>query len=67
MVMVGPTPQMNLPGLAGDRNTVGLMSPRPKASVLGNGNSGGWLMIGMMVRVISIQSSPIGMESPAER
>src|SRR5262249_31733700 len=57
-VRVGPTPQMNFPGLAGERNTVGLMSPSPEASVRGAGgpNSSGWLVIGMMVRVIKFQS-----------
>jgi len=30
-VNVGPTPQMNSPGFAGDRKNEGLMSPSPKA------------------------------------
>lgn len=30
-VIVGPTPQISLPGCAGERNTVGLMSPSPNA------------------------------------
>src|SRR6185503_13381827 len=61
-VIVGPMPQINSPGLPGDRNTVGLMSPKPVPVVLGTappnvGNSDGWLMIGMIVRVIRFHSS----------
>ena len=55
-VMVGPTPQINFPDLAGDRNTVGVDAPRPNA--LGTPGAGdGWLMIGMIVRVMRFQSS----------
>jgi len=63
-VIVGPTPQISSPGLAGDRNAVGLMSPNPVPVVLCTeppnvGNNEGWLMIGMIVRVIKFQSSLI--------
>jgi hypothetical protein len=50
-VNVGPTPQMNSPGFAGDRKNVGLMSPIPKA-LSAPSNSDGWLMTGVMIRVI---------------
>src|SRR6516162_3201040 len=54
-VIVGPMPQISLPEFAGERNTLGLMSPSPNA--LGIPGAGeGWLMIGMMVRVIRFQS-----------
>src|SRR5208337_496805 len=47
---------MILPDLAGERKTVGLISPRPNA--LGTPGAGeGWLMMGMMVRVIRFQFS----------
>src|SRR5262245_4831079 len=53
-----PRPQVNLPGLAGERNRVGLMSPRPKA--LGNPGAGdGMLMTGVIVRVMRFHSSLI--------
>ena len=55
-VNVGPAPQMSLPGFAGDRKNVGLRSPSPKA-LSSPGNSDGWLMMGMMVRVMRFQSS----------
>src|SRR5262245_32717012 len=55
IVNVGPTPQMNAPGLAGDRKSEGLMSPIPNALSM-PGNSDGWLMMGMMVRVMRFQS-----------
>ena len=51
-VNVGPKPQMNRPGFAGERKSVGLRSPMPKALSV-PGKSEGWLMMGMMVRVIS--------------
>jgi hypothetical protein len=47
---------MNLPGLAGERNSVGLMSPMPKALSM-PGKRDGWLMIGRIVRVIRFQRS----------
>jgi hypothetical protein len=50
-VNVGPTPQMISPGFAGDRKNVGLMSPSPKA-LSPPSNSDGWLMIGVIIRVI---------------
>src|SRR5208283_2809898 len=54
-VIVGPTPQSSLPEFFGERKTVGLMSPSPNArSTPGAGE--GWLMIGIMVRVIRFQS-----------
>src|SRR6266542_3644050 len=59
MVNVGPTPQINPPDLAGDRKSEGLMSPSPQAlpeTLLGPGNSDGWLMMGMIVRVIRFHS-----------
>jgi hypothetical protein len=50
-----PAPQMSLPGFAGERKRSGLMSPSPNAlGMLGAGE--GWLMIGMVVRVIRLQS-----------
>src|SRR5262249_12543205 len=55
-VIVGPAPQINLPGFAGDKKNVGLRSPIPKA-LAGCENSDGWLMIGRMVRVIRFQLS----------
>src|SRR5574341_227659 len=60
-VNVGPTPQISLLGLAGERKNVGLRSPRPNAlSTPGAGD--GWLMMGRMVRVMRFQSvvRPIG-------
>src|SRR5271165_2103677 len=54
-VIVGPTPQVSLPEFAGERNTVGLMSPSPNSlSIPGAGE--GWLMMGIIVRVIRFQS-----------
>jgi hypothetical protein len=54
-VIVGPTPQISLPEFAGERNTLGLMSPRPNA--LGIPEEGeGWFMMGTIVRVIRFQS-----------
>src|SRR5271166_2373 len=54
-VIVGPTPQINFPEPFGERKTVGLMSPSPNAlSITAAGE--GWLMIGIMVRVIRFQS-----------
>src|SRR5215510_16607789 len=55
-VMVGPTPQINLLDLDGERNTVGLMSPSP-AALSTCGNSEGWLMMGVMMRAIRFQFS----------
>jgi len=54
-VIVGPTPQISLPEFAGERNTVGLMSPSPNALPI-PGAGEGWLMMGIMVRVIRFQS-----------
>jgi len=51
-VKVGPAPQINAPGFAGDRKSVGLMSPMRKALSMW-GKSDGWLMMGMMVRVMN--------------
>ena len=56
-VNVGPTPQINSPGFAGEKKNVGLMSPSPVALPVPE-KSEGWLMIGMMVRVMRFQSSP---------
>src|SRR5262245_24074497 len=61
-VNVGPRPQINSPGFAGERKNVGLKSPNPVPVVLGTrppneGNRLGWLMIGMMMRLITFQSS----------
>src|SRR6516165_470982 len=54
-VSVGPTPQISLPEFAGERNRLGLMSPSPNA--LGIPEAGeGWLIMGIMVRVIRFQS-----------
>ena len=40
---------------AGDRQTLGLMSPRPKAGSM-PGASAGWLMMGVIQRVIRFQA-----------
>src|SRR4030095_3277282 len=61
-VIVGPRPQINSPDFAGDRKAVGLMSPNPVPLVLCTvppavGERDGWLMIGMIVRVIKFHSS----------
>src|SRR5262245_40034504 len=55
-VNVGPAPQMNFSDPAGEKNSEGLMSPRPKAWSI-PGASDGWLMTGMIVRVIRFQVS----------
>src|SRR5574342_1352976 len=55
-VKVGPTPQINAPGFAGDRKSVGLTSPMPKA-LSPWGKREGWLIMGMMVRVMRFKSS----------
>ena len=44
--MVGPTPQISLSELAGERNSVGLMLPSPNALRI-PGAGDGWLMMGM--------------------
>src|SRR5271157_1386268 len=54
-VIVGPTPQISLPEFAGERNTVGLMSPRPNALGIPEAREG-WFMMGTIVRVIRFQS-----------
>ena len=55
MTNAGPTPQINLPGLAGERKNVGFMSPRPYAPpVFWFGY--GCHMIGWMMREMSNQS-----------
>lgn len=46
-VMVGLTPQISLPELAGERNTVGLMSPSPNALRI-PGAGEGWLIMGVV-------------------
>ena len=54
-VIVGPTPQISLLAFAGEKNRLGLISPSPDA--LGIPAAGdGWLMMGMIVRVIRFQS-----------
>src|SRR5262245_49610261 len=55
-VNVGPTPQMNFSDPTGDRNSVGLMSPMPNAWSI-PGASDGWLMMGMIVRVMRFKLS----------
>ena len=49
-------PQINLLGLAGERNAVGFKSPRPKALQIPRAGEG-MLMVGRIVRVIRFQSS----------
>ena len=55
-VNVGPAPQMNFSDPTGEKKKVGLMSPSPNALSM-PGASEGWLMIGMMMRVMRFQSS----------
>jgi hypothetical protein len=54
---------MTSPGLAGEKKNDGLKSPNPVPVVLGTpaieGDKFGWLMIGMMTRVMRFQSSAI--------
>src|SRR5262245_5410322 len=61
-VDVGPTPETKSFDPVGDRKKLGLMSPSPKAWSM-PGPSAGWLMIGVIQRVIRFQSlvSVIGM------
>src|SRR5216684_8348855 len=47
----GPMPQISLPGLAGERKKVGLMSPRPITPRF-RWVTSGWYIRGTMVRVI---------------
>ena len=54
---MGPTPQKNSPGLAGERNAEKKVSPRPNW-VFCPGPKGGWEMTGNMVRVIRFQFVP---------
>jgi hypothetical protein len=47
--------QINFPEIAGERNTLGLISPNPNAlGIPGAGD--GWLIMGIIVRVIRFQS-----------
>jgi len=49
-------PEITLPAFLGERKNVGLMSSNPVAPLY-PGNNEGWLITGMMVRVIKFQSS----------
>src|SRR5215475_8927694 len=55
MVKTGPTPQISLPGLAGDKKSDWVMSPIPLVLLFITGS--GWLINGTMVREITFQSS----------
>ena len=54
--MIGPTPQVTLPALAGDQNRVSMVSPMPKTESV---SPTGTLLTGMMVRAMTFHFSPV--------
>src|SRR5271169_2721671 len=51
----GPMPHTRTPGFLGERNSVVLMLPSPKVLPLWSAPRLGWLMRGMMVRVMRLK------------